>query len=196
MGPTLKVVGRMLVGRIPRTGARRAACAAAAVLLLAAGAGACGDGSEPPVTSTRSGATTAPPTGGGVDPQPSDSASASGPADTTAAEREVARNWTAFFAPATPLAQKAKYLENGTLLKPLLLSFSNDKRGGQSSAKVKNVRFNSATQATVTYDLLLNGTPVLPNSQGTAVLQDDVWKVSVKSLCALVELSGNAAPGC
>ncbi|MGW7411915.1 hypothetical protein [Streptomyces sp. NPDC054863] len=198
MGPTLKVVGAMLVGRNSRT----AACAAAAVLLLASGATACGDdGGDPPRTPENSvSATPSADAGtgtGGVDPQPSDSASASGPADTTAARRQVEKNWTTFFDPAVSTDEKAKVLENGTLLKPLLMAFNNDKRGGQSSAQVKDVRFNSVTQAEVTYDLLLDGTPVLPGSKGTAVLQDNTWKVSVKSLCALVKLSGNAAaPGC
>ncbi|MEU8891751.1 hypothetical protein [Streptomyces sp. NPDC048442] len=198
MGPTLKVVGAMLVGRNSRT----AACAAAAVLLLASGATACGDGGAAPPKSQESSVSSTPGAGadtttGGVDPQPSDSASASGPADTTAAGRQVEKNWTTFFDPAVPTDEKAKVLENGTLLKPLLTAFNNDKRGGQSSAKVKAVRFNSATQAEVTYDLLLDGVPVLPGSKGTAVLQDNTWKVSVKSLCALVKLSGNAAAqGC
>ncbi|MFI0981525.1 hypothetical protein ACH4SP_31520 [Streptomyces sp. NPDC021093] len=197
MGPTLKVVGAMLVGRNSRT----AACAAAAVLLLASGATACGDGGGDPPKSPASGVSSTPGAGsgttGGIDPQPSDSASASGPADTTAAKREVEKNWTTFFDPAVPTREKAKVLENGTLLVPLLTAFNNDKRGGQSSAQVQDVRFNSATQAEVTYDLLLDGTPVLPGSKGTAVLQDNIWKVSVKSLCALVKLSGNAAArGC
>lgn len=192
----------MLVGRNPRSGAKAAARTAAAVLLLASGVTACaGEDADPPAKSPSAGASSSPggpgTPSGGIDPQPSDSASASGPADTTAATRQVKANWVAFFSPRVTLDQKAKVLENGETLRPLLKAFNGDKRGGQTSALVTAVRFNSATQATVTYDLLLNGVPVLPGSKGTAVLQDGLWKVSVKSLCALVKLSGNATtPGC
>ncbi|MFI5804246.1 hypothetical protein [Streptomyces sp. NPDC051561] len=196
MGPTLKVVGRMLVGRNPRSGARVAAWTSAAVLVLGAGGTACGGSDDPPPPgSTPTSASAAP--GGGIDPQPSDSASASGPADVVAAKRQVEDNWAAFFNPRLTLDEKANVLENGVTMQPVLKAFNGDQRGGQTSARVTNVRFNSATQATVTYDLLLNEVPVLPNSKGTAVLQDSRWKVSVKTLCALVKLSGNAAaPGC
>jgi hypothetical protein len=88
-------------------------------------------------------------------------------------------------------------VENGDQLRPLLTAFSADENAARSSAKVTDVRFTSATEATVTYDLLVGGTPALPGSKGTSVLQDQTWKVTVKTLCALVELSGNAAaPGC
>ena len=50
------------------------------------------------------------------------------------------------------------------------------------------------------YTLLLNGATALPDASGTAVEQDGTWKVSVNTLCALVQLSGNATasalPGC
>ncbi|MCX5202160.1 hypothetical protein OG897_11950 [Streptomyces sp. NBC_00237] len=189
MGPTQKVVGAMRIGRKSRT----AVWTAAAVLALAATATACGEGGEPEKTPPGTSA----PASTGIDPQPSDSASASGPAETEGAKKEVTKNWQAFFDPKVKTDQKVKLLENGETLKPLLLAFTGDERGGQTSTRVKDVRFNSATEATVTYDLLLNGAPVLPNSKGTSVLQDQRWKVSVKSLCALVKLSGNAAaPGC
>ncbi|MFJ2744078.1 hypothetical protein ACIO3O_31005 [Streptomyces sp. NPDC087440] len=190
MGPSQKVVGVMRV----RGKSRSVAWAAAAVLALTASATACGDAEDPaqPPPST---ASTPPPFG--IDPQPSDSASASGPADSASAERQIRSNWQSFFDPNLTLDEKAVLLENGQTMKPVLKAFNGDKRGGQTSAVVKKVRLNSATLATVTYDLQLDGVPVLPNATGTSVLQDQKWKVSVKSLCALVKLSGNAAaPGC
>lgn len=81
---------------------------------------------------------------------------------------------------------------------PVLQAFSGDERGGQVQAEVTKVEFTSATEADVTYTLTLKGATVMPNAKGTAVEQDDVWKVSVKTLCGLVGLSGNASPlpGC
>ena len=46
----------------------------------------------------------------------------------------------------------------------------------------------SPSKATVTYDILLSGTPVLTNQKGAAVHQDGIWKVSVTSFCGLLTL--------
>jgi hypothetical protein len=170
--------------RYPRT----TVWAAAAVLALIPVAG-CGDdnGSETPPTPT----VTTPAT------PPESPPAASAPADPAAARAEIEKNWTAFFNPATSMEDRVKILENGDALRPLLSAFAGDENAARSSAKVTDVRFTSATEATVTYDLLVGGAPALPDSKGISVLQDDTWKVSLKTLCALVELGGNAdVPGC
>ncbi|MGW0825640.1 hypothetical protein [Streptomyces sp. NPDC002845] len=41
----------------------------------------------------------------------------------------------------------------------------------------------------------LNGATALPDSAGTAIEEDGTWKVSVRTLCGLVVLSGNESPG-
>ena len=83
---------------------------------------------------------------------------------------------------------------------PVMAAFSGDERGGQVEAQVTEVEFTSPTKATVTYTLLVNGATALPDTSGTAVEDDGTWKVSVSTLCALVQLSGNASasalPGC
>ncbi|MGW8764613.1 hypothetical protein ACWGN5_19115 [Streptomyces sp. NPDC055815] len=119
-----------------------------------------------------------------------------GPADPVAAKAQITKNWTAFFDPKTPVAEKVKLLENGEQLRPVLGAFAGDKNAATTSAKVTGIEFTSATGANVTYDLLVGGAPALPGSQGTSVLQNDTWKVSVKTLCGLVELSGVTVPGC
>ncbi|MFF8377385.1 hypothetical protein ACF07V_14815 [Streptomyces sp. NPDC015661] len=119
-----------------------------------------------------------------------------GPADPVAAKAEITKNWTAFFDPRTPVAEKVKLLENGEQMQPVLRAFAGDKNAAMTSAKVTGIEFTSATGANVTYDLLVGGAPALPGSQGTSVLQNDTWKVSVKTLCGLVELSGVTVPGC
>ncbi|WHM41437.1 hypothetical protein [Streptomyces sp. BPTC-684] len=170
----------------PGTRVRPAAWAAAAVLVLFPAAAACSD------------------SGGGSEKSPSPTATAPAgspaadqPADPAAAKAQIEKNWTTFFDPKASTDAKAKVLENGDALRPLLAAFGSDKNAAQSSAKVTAVTFGSATQAAVTYDLLVGGNPALPGAKGTAVLQDQTWKVSVKTLCALVQLSGNAAaPGC
>jgi hypothetical protein len=120
------------------------------------------------------------------------------PADATAAEREIRQNWQKFFDPAVSLKDKQAVLENGDKMGPVLAAFSGDERGEQVQAEVNRVEFTSPTAANVTYTLLLKGATVMPDAAGTAVEQDGVWKVSVKTLCGLVGLSGNASPipGC
>ncbi|MGI5399959.1 hypothetical protein ACQEVG_10995 [Streptomyces sp. CA-135486] len=171
--------------RHPRT----AAWAAAAVLILVPAAAGCSDDGGGGSTTSPTPSATAPPT--------TSAPAANAPADPAAAKAEIVKNWTTFFDPKATTEAKVKVLENGEQLQLLLAAFSGDKNAAQSSAKVTDVQFTSATEAAVTYDLLVGGTPALPGAKGSAVYQDQTWKVSVKTLCALVKLSGNAAaPGC
>ncbi|MFJ3673020.1 hypothetical protein ACIPSE_41835 [Streptomyces sp. NPDC090106] len=167
---------------------------AAAVLVLAAVLTACSDdsggaSSSPPPSPTPETTSSAPA-----------SPSASGPADPVAAEKQVKENWRKFFDPEVSTKDKQAVLENGDAMAPVLAAFNGDDRGGQVEAQVTEVAFTSPTEATVTYTLLLNGATALPDASGKAVEQDGTWKVSVTTLCALVQLSGNATasalPGC
>ncbi|MFD4240766.1 hypothetical protein ACFWP3_04060 [Streptomyces sp. NPDC058525] len=174
----------MDLGRHPRIGVWAAAAVLAAVPALGAGSAAAGTQAAPgtpatPVTAVMAAAPA-------VD----------GPADPAKAKAEVEKNWAAFFDSKTSVEEKAKVLENGEFLEPLLGGFAGNTDASVSSAKVTDVAFTSPTQADVTYDLLVGGFPVLPDSKGTAILEDGVWKVSTKTLCALIELSGNPAPIC
>ncbi|MFB8772584.1 hypothetical protein [Streptomyces broussonetiae] len=182
----------MVLGSDPRRGKRRwgTALAAALLLFLAPALAACGDddggGSEsPPPTPTAERTTTG---------------EATAPADAAQAEREVKDNWQQFFDPDTTLEEKQALLENGDQMAPVLRAFSGDERGGQVGAQVTEVEFTSPTEADVTYTLTLDDATALPDTSGTAVEQDGTWKVSAKTLCALVNLSGNASaspvPGC
>lgn len=169
--------------------------AAALLLFLAPALAACSDdegggGNETPPTPTVE------QTEGTEGAEQSPAATA--PPDVGAAETEIKQNWQKFFDPATSTEEKQAVLENGDRMGPVLQAFSGDERGGQVEAKVSKVEFTSPTEANVTYDLTLKGATALPNASGTAVEQDGTWKVSVKTLCALVQLSGNGSPvpGC
>ncbi|KQX55000.1 MULTISPECIES: hypothetical protein [unclassified Streptomyces] len=157
------------------------------VLMLAPALASCSDNGD---SGTGSTTTTAPPGTANVTP-PADR-----PADPAAAQAEITRNWTAFFDPKTPAAERVKLLEDGERMQAVLGAFGGDKNAAMTSAKVTGVEFTSATGANVTYDLLVGGNPALPGAKGTSVLQNDTWKVSVKTLCGLVELSGVTVPGC
>lgn len=176
-------------------GAGRGTALAAAVLLaLAPALAACGDASgggdaSPPPTPTVEGTTSRPA-----------SPAAAAPADPAAATRQIKENWRKFFDPAVPTKDKQAVLENGDRMAPVLRAFDGDKRGGQVRATVTRVEFTSPSDANVTYTLTLKGATALPDAEGTAVERNGTWKVSDKTLCALVQLSGNASasalPGC
>ncbi|MCX5225310.1 hypothetical protein [Streptomyces sp. NBC_00233] len=171
-------------GRRPRL----AALAAASVLVLTPVVAGCSDdgagGGEGRYDDTETSTVTTAPAG------------ADEPDDPAAAKAEITKNWTAFFAPETPAAERVKLLENGEQMQEVLGAFGGDKNAALTSAKVTGVEFTSATEANVTYDLLVGGAPALSGAQGTSVLQNDTWKVTVKTLCGLVQLSGVTVPGC
>lgn len=64
-----------------------------------------------------------------------------------------------------------------------------------SSAKIASVTITSPSQATVDYEVLLLGTPLLKNQHGIAVYEDGTWKVGVASFCGLVHVAfGTTGP--
>jgi hypothetical protein len=117
------------------------------------------------------------------------------PSDTAAATSQVTQAYEKFFSPSTPLADKAAVLQNGSAFQPVLQGFSRDPRVSQVQAKVSKVEFTSATSATVTYALSLQGQTVLPNATGQAVQENGTWKVADSTLCSLVALSSSGGSG-
>ncbi|MER5442173.1 hypothetical protein [Streptomyces sp. NPDC002790] len=190
----------MVFGSTPRTPraarGRGAAFALALALVLGPALAACGDDSggddsAPPTPSSKPPTSKEPTSAEPSSQRPSDRA----PEDRAGAEKEIKTNWKKFFDPKVSMEEKTGVLEDGAKMGPVLKSFSGDKRGGQVEATVTKVAFTSGTEADVTYALALKGATVLPDAKGTSVEQGGTWKVSVNTLCALVQLSGNASPG-
>jgi hypothetical protein len=65
----------------------------------------------------------------------------------------------------------------------------------EASAKVTKVTIVSPDQATVTYTILVSGSPALSNKTGTAVYQDGTWKVGIASFCSLLALENGGSTG-
>ena len=61
--------------------------------------------------------------------------------------------------------------------------------------KVTTVRVTGST-ATVTYTILIGGTPELPHETGQAILSDGRWMVSTQTFCGLLALEGGAPAIC
>ena len=135
---------------------------------------------------------------------PASSSSASSPAaapgssgtGNSAAVAEITANWEKFFSSSTPVSQKVALLQNGSTFEGAIKAFASFPLASSLGAKVTNVTVNSATSATVTYNITTSsGSSLLPNQKGTAVYQDGVWKVGDASLCGLLKLvPGSSAP--
>jgi purine-cytosine permease-like protein len=114
---------------------------------------------------------------------PATSSSSSGNA---AAAAEITANWEKFFNSSTPTSERIAVLQNGSAFAPAIASLLHLVSG--LGAKVTAVTVNSATTATVTYNLTASGSSLLKGQTGTAVYEDGVWKVGDASLCGLIKL--------
>ena len=100
----------------------------------------------------------------------------------------ITTNWEAFFNAKTPDSKRVRLLQDGSQFATVIKSQSGSGLAALATAKVTHVTVNSPTQATVTYDILVSGTPELKNQTGTAVLENGTWKVGVRSFCGLLTL--------
>jgi hypothetical protein len=118
-------------------------------------------------------------------PASSAPASSSGSSSATA---QITANWEKFFNASTPLSQRVALLQNGSSFSSAIDDFSKLPLAGGIGAKVTGVTVTSATQASVTYDIVSGSTTLLGGQKGTAVFQDGTWKVGDASLCGLFTL--------
>jgi hypothetical protein len=164
--------------------ARRIILAPALALTLVAAVAACSSSSSSSSSST--GATSAPASSSiSATPVPaSTSASASG---NSAAVAQITANWEKFFNSSTSNSDRVALLQNGNAFSGAISGLISLAPG--LGAKVINVTVNSATSATVTYNLTAGGTSLFTSSQtGKAVYENGVWKVGDASLCSLLQL--------
>jgi hypothetical protein len=154
-------------------GPRQASAAAAAMgcLILAA----CGGGGSHQSTAkpTASATTAAEPT--------------SGPAAVAA----ITANWKTVFNGKASIPNRSALLQDGPQVAAFVEAQAKTSFGAAatgSTATISSVAITSPTQATVHYEVLLLGTPLLKNQVGTAVYLDGVWKVAIASFCGLAYL--------
>ena len=118
------------------------------------------------------------------------SPSSSGASSNPAAAAAIKANWEAFFDGKTTAAKKIALLQNGSRFAAIINAQAGSGLAASAGAKVTSVTMNSATSATVAYDITLNGTTALPNQTGTAVNEGGTWKVGDVSFCQLLKLEG------
>lgn len=163
----------------------RACLAPVLGLLLAGSLAACSSGG-----SSSSTAPTAPSSSSGsasssaaATPAGSSSSAASGGSAAIAA---IKTNWETFFNSATPNSKRLALLENGDKFTAAVSAFAASPLAAGVSSKVDAVTLDSATKATVKYDLSAAGTTVSTGATGSSVLQDGTWKVGDDVFCGLL----------
>ena len=147
--------------------------AAAGCLILAACGGGSSSSAKPASPPATASASTAEPT--------------SGPAAVAA----ITANWKTVFNGKAPIPQRLALVQDGSQVAAFVqaqakTSFGQAATG--STATVSAVTITSPSQATVHYQVLLLGTPLLKNQVGTAIYQDGIWKVAIASFCGLAYL--------
>ena len=175
--------------------ARRITLAPALALALALALAAC--------SSSGSSATTP------ASSAPAASSAASSPAASSAApsspnaaggnaKAQITANWEAFFDGQTSAAKKIQLLQNGPKFAAVINAQAGSGLASTAGAKVTAVVVNSASSATVSYNITISGATALANQTGTAVYEGGMWKVGDVSFCQLLKLenSGTAPSVC
>jgi hypothetical protein len=172
--------------------ARRVILAPMLGLALIAAASACSSSSS---STPPAGSSSSPPVAtSAAAPVGSPSAVQSTGAPSNAAA-QITANWEKFFDSSTPVAEKAKLLQNGSTFSSAIQSFTQLPLANGIGAKVTAVVVNSATTATVSYNIVAGGSTLLANQTGQSVYQDGIWKVGDASLCGLFKLiPGGSVP--
>ncbi|HEY1671443.1 MAG TPA: hypothetical protein VGG50_01910 [Streptosporangiaceae bacterium] len=192
---------------------------AASALLPAVSMAACGSGGNPPPSATPSAGhgasvgTASSGTPGAASARPASPTSAGTRSSGTrassgtpassggtgpAATAQIKADWQEFFSVKTPVATRISLLQNGSAFASILRSQASSPLAASAASSVSAVKVESPAQASVTYSILLHGTPALKNEPGVAVHQDGTWKVGDQSFCALLilESSGKAPAAC
>src|SRR5215472_4068756 len=127
-------------------------------------------------------------------PSPSATASAE-PSSGPAAVAAITANWKTVFNGKASIPSRLALVQDGPQVASYVEAASKTSFGAAakgSTATVSSVTITSPSQATVHYEVLLLGTPLLKNQVGTAVYLDGVWKVGIASFCGLAKLAASS----
>jgi len=132
--------------------------------------------------------------GGGSPPSPKPTASATTAAEATsgpAAVAAITANWKTVFNGKASIPSRLALVQDGPQVAAFVNAQAKTSFGAAaagSTATVSSVTITSPSQATVHYEVLLLGTPLLKNQVGTAVYLNGIWKVAIASFCGLAYL--------
>ena len=177
-----------------------AAAATAGCLALAACSSGSSSTSSAPVASptTSAASPTAPASSASTSASPTTAASGANsniPAGLTGDAKTVATNWVTFFDPTVPTAKRLSLLQNGSKFAAVLAGQASSPQGKETAAQVTAVTVTGST-ASVTWNLLLAGTPILKAQKGQAVLNSGTWQVADSSFCGLLSMQPPVPAAC
>ena len=152
-------------------------------LVLIAAMSACSSGASSSSSSSTAPASSAPATASSA---ASTAASAATSGGSSATVTEITTNWTTFFNSSTPNSKRVQLLQNGSEFSASIAAFASSPLAAAVSSKVDSVTVDSATKATVKYDLTAAGATVATGATGSSVLQDGTWKVGDDVFCGLL----------
>lgn len=113
------------------------------------------------------------------------------PTSGPAAVAAITANWKTVFNGKAPIPRRLALVQDGPQVAAFVQAQAKTSFGAAatgSSATVASVSITSPSQATVHYEVLLLGTPLLKNQVGTAVYLNGIWKVAIASFCGLAYL--------
>jgi hypothetical protein len=119
------------------------------------------------------------------------STTAAEPTSGPAAVAAITANWKTVFDGKAPIPSRSALVQDGSQVAAFVEAQAKTPFGQAatgSTATISSVTITSPTQATVHYEVLLLGTPLLKNQVGTAVYVDGVWQVAIASFCGLAYL--------
>jgi hypothetical protein len=132
--------------------------------------------------------------GGGspAGPKPTASATAAAePVSGPAAVAAITANWKTVFNGKASIPSRLALVQDGPQVAAFVQAQAKTSFGAAASgstATISSVTITSPTQATVHYQVLLLGTPLLKNQVGAAVYLNGIWKVAIASFCGLAYL--------
>jgi hypothetical protein len=132
--------------------------------------------------------------GGGspAGPKPTTSATAAAePVSGPAAVAAITANWKTVFNGKASIPSRLALVQDGPQVAAFVQAQAKTSFGAAASgstATISSVTITSPTQATVHYQVLLLGTPLLKNQVGAAVYLNGIWKVAIASFCGLAYL--------
>ncbi len=108
-----------------------------------------------------------------------------------AAVAAITANWKTVFNGKAAISSRLALVQDGPQVAAFVAAQAKTSFGAAaagSTATVTSVTITSPSQATVDYEVLLLGTPLLKKQVGAAVYLNGVWKVAITSFCGLAYL--------
>ena len=113
------------------------------------------------------------------------------PSSGPAAVAAITANWKTVFNGKASIPSRLALVQDGPQVAAFVEAQAKTSFGAAaagSTATVTSVTITAPSQATVHYEVLLLGTPLLKNQVGTAIYLDGTWKVAIASFCGLAYL--------